>query len=61
MFQNHPFIDPLQNRCSWIIRKIHRKKPVSESFFNKAAVMRTCNFIKEDSDTSIFMSNLQTF
>ena len=25
VFQNQPFIDPLQNRCSWIIRKIHRK------------------------------------
>ena len=25
MFENQPFIDPLQNRCSWITDKIHRK------------------------------------
>ena len=41
-----PFIDPLQNRCSWIIHKLHRKKPVLESLFNKVAVLRACNFIK---------------
>ena len=54
MFQNQPFIDPLQNRCYWIIDKIHRKKPVLESLFNKSAVLRTCNFIKEDYDTGTF-------
>ena len=42
----HPFIDPLQNRCSWIIHKLHRKKPVLESLFIKVAVLRACNFIK---------------
>ena len=47
MFQNQPFIDPLQNRCSWIIHKIHRKKPVLESLVDKVAVLRTYNFIKE--------------
>ena len=25
VFQNKLFVDPLQNRCSWIIHKIHRK------------------------------------
>ena len=61
MFQNQPFIDPLRNRCYWIIDKLHRKKPVLESLFNKAAVPRTCNFIKEDSDTGASLWNLQIF
>ena len=61
MFQNQPFIDPLRNRCYWIIDKLHREKPVLESLFNKAAVPRTRNFIKEDSDTGASLWNLQTF
>ena len=61
VFQNQPFIDPLQNRCSWIIRKIHRKIPVLESLFNKDAVLRTFNFINKDSDTGIFLWNLENF
>ena len=32
VFPNQPFIDPLWNRCYWIIDKLHRKKPVLESF-----------------------------
>ena len=36
-----------------IFRKFHWKKPVLESAFNKDAVLRPCNFIKEDSDTSV--------
>ena len=32
-FQSKPFVDPLENRCSWIIYKIHRKAPVFESLF----------------------------
>ena len=32
-FQNKPFVDPLENRCSWIIYKIHRKAPEFESLF----------------------------
>ena len=51
LFQKQAFIDPLQSRWSWIIYKIHRKKPVLESLFNKVAVLRACNFIKEGSDT----------
>ena len=47
MFQNQPFIDPLQNSCSWIIRKIHKKKPVLESLFNKVAVLRTVTLLKK--------------
>ena len=50
-FQNQPFIDPLLNRCYWIIDKLHRKKSALESLFNEAAVRRTCSLIKEDSDT----------
>ena len=33
-FQNQPFINHLQNRCSWIIHKIHRKTPFLESLFS---------------------------
>ena len=55
VFQNQPFIDPLQNRCSWIIHKFHRKKSVLESLFNKVAVLRICDFIKEDSGTGAFL------
>ena len=47
VFKNQPFIDSIQNRCSWIIHNIHRKKPVLESLFNILAVLRTCNFIKD--------------
>ena len=61
MFQNQPFIDLLRNRCFWIIPKIQRKKPVLEFLFSKAAVPRSCNFIKEDSDTVAFLLNLQSF
>ena len=49
MFQNQPFIDSVRNKFYWIIDKIQRKKAVLESLFNKAAVPRTCKFIKEDS------------
>ena len=54
MFQNQPFIDPLQNRCSWMIDKIHWKKLLLESLFSKVAVLGTCNFIKEGSPTHVF-------
>ena len=27
------FADSLQNRCSWVIHKIYRKRPVFESLF----------------------------
>ena len=50
-----------QNRSFWTIQKIHSKTPVLESLFNKVAVLRVCNFIKEDSNTGAFTWNLQTF
>ena len=59
MFQNQLFLDPLRNKCYWIIGKIHRKKPVLESLFNKAIVPKTCNFIKEDSDTGASLWKFQ--
>ena len=46
MFQNQPFVDALQNRRFSKIHKIHRKTPVLESLFNKAARPQECNFIK---------------
>ena len=55
VFQNQPFIFLLQIRGFSIIRKIHRRIPVLESLFNKIAVLRTCNLIKEDSDTGFFL------
>ena len=33
VFQNQPFVDPLQNRCFLIIHKIHGKTLVLESLF----------------------------
>ena len=44
-----------KNRCSWIIHQIHNKKSVLESLVNKFTVLRTCNFIKDDSDTGDFL------
>ena len=35
-----------QNRCFWIIHKIHSKIPVLESLFNKVAVLRACKLKK---------------
>ena len=43
------------HRCSWITVKIHRKKLVLESLFSKDAVQRTWNFIKEGSNTGVFL------
>ena len=61
MFQNQPLIDPLQNRCSWIIHKIHWKKPVLESLFNKVAALRTCNFIKKTLTQVLYCENCKLF
>ena len=35
MFRNQPLVDPIQNRCSWIILKIERKTSVLKSLFKK--------------------------
>ena len=43
-----------KNRCFRRIQIIHSKIPVMEFLFNKVAVLRTCNFIKEDSNTAAF-------
>ena len=40
-----------QNRSSYEFRNIYRKTPVLESFINKAAGLKDCNFIKKDSNT----------
>ena len=45
--KKQPFVDVLQNRCSQKFRKFHRKTPVLESLFNKAAGLKACNFIKK--------------
>ena len=45
----------------WITDKLYGKKTVLGSLFNKTAVPRTRNFIKEDSDTGGSPWNLQTF
>ena len=36
VFQNQALIDPLQNKCYWIILKIHLKNPVLEALFDKS-------------------------
>ena len=54
-FQNQSFIDPLQNMCSDIIQKILGNKPVMKSLLNKVAVLRACNFTKEELDTGAFL------
>ena len=58
MFQNQPFVDALQNRCSWIIHKIHRKAPVPESSLMKSQILRTATLLKRDSNTDFFLWNL---
>ena len=55
VFQKKPFIDPLQNRCSWIIHKIHRKTPVLEPSLIKFQVLCTASLLKRDSNTSFFL------
>ena len=40
VFQNQPFVDLLQNRCSWIIHKIHRKTLMLELLFYKHLVLQ---------------------
>ena len=50
-----------QNRCYWTIHKIHCKILMLKSLFNKIAVLRSCNFIKENFNTGASPWNLQTF
>ena len=53
--------DSLWNNLFLKFSEFCRKKYVLESLFHKVGVLRACNFIKEDSDTGVFLSNLQTF
>ena len=41
--------------------KFAEKKSVLEFLFNNVGVLRIYKFIEEDSDTGIFLWNLQTF
>ena len=34
---------------------IHRKTPVLESLFNKVGGLKSCNFIKRDTGTGVFL------
>ena len=45
--QKQPLGDVFQNRCSYQFCNIHRKTPVLESFLNKVAGLRVCDFIKK--------------
>ena len=70
VFQNKPFVDFLQNRCSWIIHKTHRKALLCWSYFFKNTFFyRTspvaapesfsfpaCNFIIKATTAKFFFS-----
>ena len=56
--QKQPFADIFQNRCPWKFANIHRKEPVLESLFNKAAVLKTCSFIKQRLQHRYFPMNI---
>ena len=57
MFQNQSFVDPLQNRCSWKIHKIHGKTSVLESLFKKSLEAED---IHRCSSKQLFLKSLQT-
>ena len=44
-----------QKRYFYKFRKIHRKTPVPESFFNKVAGLRAATLLKRDFDTGAFL------
>ena len=54
------FVDVLLSR-SLKISQFHRKTPVLESFFNKAAGLQACTLLKRDFNTDIFLRNLRNF
>ena len=60
-FQNQLFADVLQNRCSKKFRNINRKKPTSESLFNKVAGLKAPNFIKKSLQHKFFPVNIAKF
>ena len=53
--QKQPLEIVCETRCSKTFFKFRRKKPMLESLFNKVGVLRAYNFIKEDSDTGVFL------
>ena len=61
MFQNEPFVDPLQKRCFWIIHKFRRKAHVLQSPLIKLLVLRTANLLKRDSNTGFFTVNFKDY
>ena len=44
-----------------LISHFHRKTPVLESLFDKVTGLKTCIFIKKDSNTDVFLWLLQDF
>ena len=44
--QKHPPEVFCKKICSWKFRKIHRKTPVPEAFFNKVAGLRPATLLK---------------
>ena len=56
--QKQSFTDVLRNRCSKNFRKFHRKAPVFESLFNKAADLRACNFTKKRLRYCVIFKNI---
>ena len=43
----------MEKRCSYKLRKTHRKIPVSESFFNKVAGLRPTILLKKETLASV--------
>ena len=54
MFQNQPFINPLHKTEVFELFTKFTAKSLLESLFYKVAVLRACNFIKENSNTGAF-------
>ena len=50
-----------QERCSLKFRNIHRKTPVLESLFHKAASLQACNFVKKRFQHRCFPVNIAQF
>ena len=53
--QKQPFANVLKNRYSEKFHNIHKKTPVLDSLFNKAAVLKAYNFIKKRPNAGAFL------
>ena len=53
--QKQPFANVLKNRYSEKFHNIHKKAPVLDSLFNKAAVLKAYNFIKKRPNAGAFL------